>query len=255
MEENTNKEESKRLGILHKVILSIIAVFLIFAIVFGIYTLDYYRADNDAMSVVREGGNGFTIENEDDYYLFKPNNSINAGFVFYPGGKVACEAYAPLLANLAEKGVTCILLKMPANLAVLKVDAAKGIRDMVPGVDKWYIGGHSLGGSIAGKYLKKSKDDYNGIILLASYLADDLSDTDMRALLIYGSNDTVLDMERFNDGLRYLPKSSTTKIIEGGCHSYFGSYGMQEGDGAPAITREEQYKETVDLIIEFITEH
>jgi hypothetical protein len=37
-------------------------------------------------------------------------------------------------------------------------------------------------------------------------------------------------------------------VIEGGCHSYFGSYGMQEGDGTPTITREQQMEETVEAI-------
>jgi hypothetical protein len=39
-----------------------------------------------------------------------------------------------------------------------------------------------------------------------------------------------------------------TYIIQGGCHSYFGCYGIQDGDGEPTLTNEEQ----IDLAVEEI---
>ncbi|MCF0206701.1 MAG: alpha/beta hydrolase, partial [Bacteroidales bacterium] len=38
-------------------------------------------------------------------------------------------------------------------------------------------------------------------------------------------------------------------VIEGGCHSYFGWYGMQDGDGEPSISRDEQINRTVDFLL------
>ena len=230
----------------------IVAVLVMATVIFGIYALVFYRADSEAVAVIKENNDGFSVEDQGSFYIFKPDNATNAGFVFYPGGKVECEAYAPLLGRLADNGITCILLKMPANLAVLSLDAASGIKNVIPGIERWFIGGHSLGGLTAGKYLDISNDVYEGIILLGSYLDDDLSDRNMRALLIYGSEDKVMDMDRFEKSLKYLPVVSTKHIIEGGCHSYFGSYGIQKGDGTPYITREEQCEKTVDWIVEFI---
>jgi hypothetical protein len=98
--------------------------------------------------------------------------------IFYPGGKVQYEAYAPLLERLSENGIFCVLVHMPANLAVFDVNAADDIREMYPDIENWYIGGHS----------------------------------------------------------------------------YFGSYGMQEGDGEPTITREEQMAQNVEAILIQINE-
>ena len=40
-------------------------------------------------------------------------------------------------------------------------------------------------------------------------------------------------------------------IIECGCHSYFGMYGAQDGDGVPTITVEEQLSITAKEIMKF----
>ena len=55
----------------------------------------------------------------------------------------------------ADKGVLCVLIEMPFNLAVLDMNAAEGIRVKYPEIENWYIGGHSLGGSMAASYLSK----------------------------------------------------------------------------------------------------
>ena len=49
-----------------------------------------------------------------------------------------------------------------------------------------------------------------------------------------------------------LPAGYVEKIIEGGCHAYFGDYGFQKGDGNPSISMNEQISITADLIKEFI---
>ena len=46
----------------------------------------------------------------------------------------------------------------------------------------------------------------------------------------------------YNDGYY------TEKIIDGGCHSYYGMYGAQAGDGIPTITNIEQIRITADEI-------
>ena len=84
---------------------------------------------------------------------------------------------------------------------------------------------------------------------MAAYSTKDLSQSDLDVLLIRGSNDQVLNMEKYEENLSNLPDDYTEVVIEGGCHGYFGDYGMQAGDGTPTITVEEQTKETVDAIL------
>lgn len=216
-----------------------------------IYVNDYYHADDLAFETIENPTNEVTvIANEEKQIIFKPETPTT-GLIFYPGGKVEYEAYAPLMEALAKKGVLCVLVQMPANLAVLDMNAADGIQEEFSDIEEWYIGGHSLGGSMAASYLGKHTDEYEGLVLLASYSTEGLQDTDLKVLSIYGSNDKVLNLEKYEKNKENLPKDFEEMIIEGGSHAYFGSYGEQKGDGNATISNEEQIQITVEKIIEF----
>ena len=126
------------------------------------------------------------------------------------------------------------------------------MQEQYPEIEEWYIGGHSLGGSIAASYLAKNADDYEGLILLGSYSITDLSTTDLDVLSIYGSEDLVMNREKYEANKSNLPDDFIEIVIEGGCHAYFGMYGMQDGDGAPTISNHEQIDLTVMEIMKII---
>ena len=158
------------------------------------------------------------------------------------------SAYQPLMAACAERGILCILVEMPFNLAVLDINAADGIQEQYPEIEKWYIGGHSLGGSMAASYLADHTDDYDGLILLGSYSTADLSETDLDVLSVYGSEDKVMNRMKYDENKSNLPNDFVEVVLEGGCHAYFGMYGAQEGDGKPTISNEEQIFLTAENI-------
>lgn len=68
----------------------------------------------------------------------------------------------------------------------------------------YYLMGHSLGGVVAGS--KVTNSNVSGVILLASYLNNDLSDTNKKVLSIYGSNDKVLNLEKYNKAKSYYQR-------------------------------------------------
>ena len=141
---------------------------------------------------------------------------------------------------LAAEEIFCVLVEMPFHLAVFDVNAADGIREQYPEIEDWYLGGHSLGGSMAAAYLADHADDFEGLILLGSYSTADLSDTELKVLSVYGSEDGVLNRENYEENRGNLPDDFTEIVIDGGCHAYFGMYGAQEGDGVPRITNTKQ---------------
>ena len=149
-----------------------------------------------------------------------------------------------VLASLAEQGVLCILVEMPFRLAVFDVNAADGISELYPCVESWYIGGHSLGGSMAASYISDHSDEFAGLILLGSYSTADLSATDLDVLSLYGSEDKIMNMDKYVGYKSNLPKDFTEIVIDGGCHAYFGVYGAQDGDGEPSISNEKQIEIT-----------
>ena len=109
-----------------------------------------YPAGEKALAAL-QSSSGVTVTAEDNMTVFMPEE-VAQGLIFYPGGFVEHTAYAPLLRSLAEEGWLCVLTEMPFDLAVLNMNAADGIRERFPEVERWYIGGHSLGGAMAASY-------------------------------------------------------------------------------------------------------
>ena len=142
-------------------------------------------------------------------------------------------AYAPLLHKLANKGILCVLVKMPCNLAVLDMNAADGIPEDFPEVNSWYIGGHSLGGAMAASYAAKYTDELDGLILLAAYSTAALTNSNLRVYSTYGSEDGVLNREKYEADRSNLPANTTEVVIDGGCHAGFGSYGPRRATEHP----------------------
>lgn len=255
--EVSDKVSKKRL--IKYISIALLLLILGSATAFKIYTLNYYKEDTATISEIESNGNAKVIEYDDNTLLFIPQNKDleKAGIVFYPGGKVEYTSYSGLMYELAERGFVCILTRMPENLAFLDLGAASGYEDVISQVSTWYMAGHSLGGAAAGIYISdqvhNNKDmPYEGIILLASYVTKDLSDTDLRLLSIYGSNDSVLNMENYEDGKTNWPSDASEYVIDGGIHSYFGCYGIQSGDGTPSVTNIEQIRQTADIIEKWV---
>ena len=236
------------------------ALILIFAVFFRVYVMDYYHADNVIINSVKNvfDGKVHTYSNDDGMVFLPACKEYKAVIVFYPGGKVEYTAYSPFMYELAGRGYVCILPRMPENLAFLRIDAIdildKYIGDNAERVQglNWYLAGHSLGGVAAAAYLNDSPErEYEGLILCASYTTQDFSDRDLRLLSIYGSNDKVLNMESYEKNKANWPAESEEIIISGGIHSYFGSYGIQKGDGQPEMSNAEQIKEAADHIADW----
>ena len=237
-----------------RIILWLVSVIVIIAVITGagaIYVNDYYRADSNAITTFATSNTIFTETLDERTVVYAPEKA-KTGFVFYPGGKVEYTAYEPLMKACADKGILCVLIEMPFNLAVLDMNAAEGIMSKYPEIENWYIGGHSLGGSMAASYLSKNVDEFEGLILLGSYSTADLSGTDLDVLSIYGSEDKVMNYEKYTDNKTNLPKDFIEVVIDGGCHAGFGMYGAQDGDGIPIISNQEQIRLTAEKISELV---
>lgn len=223
----------------------ILAVLVLPVFACAAYLCDYYHAEPEALEVFAPVGVIGTETTEEGDRVFGAKDA-DVGFIFYPGGKVESLAYVPLMRALTEKGVLCVLVEMPFHLAVFDMDAAEGISQQYPEIERWYIGGHSLGGSMAAAYVSECPDAFEGLVLLGSYSTADLAETDLQVLSVYGSEDQVLNRENYEESKKNLPRDFEEVILEGGCHANFGMYGAQKGDGTPTMTREEQITLTAD---------
>ena len=236
----------------------IIILITVVAVLFSacaIYLSDYYHADMKAIEDM-EFASELSVESEiweDGTLVFTPEEA-ETGLIFYPGGKVEYLAYQPLMQAFAAEGILCVLVEMPFNLAVLDVDAADGIQEEFPEIEEWYIGGHSLGGSMAASYVADHTDEYEGLVLLASYSTAELADSGLNVISIYGSEDEVLNREKYEKSRNNLSADFTEYVIDGGCHAYFGVYGHQDGDGTPTISNQQQIELTAQQLADWIAE-
>lgn len=213
------------------------------------YVNDYYVAENYNISGI--DSSDLEIISKDESLIVKPKNP-EVGFIFYPGGKVEHLAYESLMVQIASKDILTIVPKMPFNLAVFNINAADEIIENYPEINHWYIGGHSLGGSMAARYSSKNREKIEGLILLGSYSTSDLKNINLKVLSIYGNNDEILNLDSYEKNKSNLPNDYKEVIIEGGNHAGFGNYGIQKGDGSGEITPETQQELTAEIIYDFI---
>ena len=235
------KSIAKRAGMT----LLVIAVAL-FAL-FLFYTESYYHADRTAVMSLRTDGHAAVTSSQNGVMFDGPGTEDL--LIFYPGGKVQETAYAPLLRMLAEEGMDVYLVRMPFRLAVFGANKAEKALEETADYTRVYIGGHSLGGAMAAHYAAEHPEELDGVILLAAYSTKRLPD-DLPVLSVYGSEDGILNREKYEENRPNLPDLQEI-VIEGGNHAGFGSYGEQTGDGEATIIPEAQWEETVKAILRF----
>src|SRR6056297_3838763 len=192
---------------------------------------------------------------EGQFIVFEQVQGTKTGLVFYPGAKVDPPAYAPLALKLAKEGIMTVIVPMPMNLAIFGSNRADEVLEAYPNIERWFMVGHSHGGSIAGNYLFTKADLFKGFILLASYSGRELSDKNLPVLSIAASEDGIITLDAVRDKAHLLPETAKHVIIEGGNHAQFGDYGWQEGDMQAEITMEEQLDLTAKEMVQFIASH
>ena len=166
------------------------------------------------------------------------------------------EAYAPLGKAVADKGYRAVIVPMPFNLAILAPDAADAVIDTYSQVRRWVIGGHSLGGVMAARYVYANPDRVGGLALVAPYPEDglDLSRRGLPVVTIYADLDGLSEFAEIETTFRLVPRNATKVMIAGGNHAQFGWYGPQAGDNPAAISHENQHAQLTEEIVAFLQE-
>ncbi len=238
------------------------------------YLATYSPADATAIAALApDSEDGVQVMRQAGMIVFRPAERIAAtGFILYPGGKVGHEAYAPLLREIARRGHLAVVVEVPFRLAIFETDAAKRAMAAVPGIQRWVLGGHSLGGvaaSLQAKAQRKPVDASGsrtertdagptekaavaGLVLLASYPTGDMSDLDLPVLSLRGTKDGLVTPEKWAQYNPYLPAGAQLVELPGGNHAQFGSYGPQKGDGLADVTAQAQWDWTAGLVSEFL---
>lgn len=183
-----------------------------------------------------------------------------AGLVFFCGSGVAAEAYVPMLRPVAEAGHFVIIIRLPGRFAFFEsqrrgaVERARGMMTYYKGIQRWIVGGHSLGGALACRAVQADPNVFSGMVLLGTThpKEDNLSGLTMPVTKVYGSNDGVAKPDRILANRSLLPAAARWVEIPGGNHSQFGHYGHQLMDGHATIGREQQQAAARSELLEML---
>ena len=169
------------------------------------------------------------------------------GLVFIPGAKVDPYAYMYKLSEIVERtGATIVITKPTLNLAFFDQRPLATFTSDAPGVDRWFVGGHSLGGVRA--CMLADDPAVSGLVLFGSYCANDLTASGLEVLSIAGSRDGLSTPEKIADARGMLPADADLVEIEGLNHAGFGDYGVQPGDNTATIPTGQQRDEITDAL-------
>jgi len=190
-------------------------------------------------------------------FLPEPGKAQRKGFILYPGGLVDPRAYAPLMQAIAAEGYLAIIVSMPLDLAVLGSTRAGILMSRYPEIEKWALGGHSLGGVMACQFVRSSAAKISGLILLASYPSRRFRVDAMtfKTLSIFGTRDGLTKLSDIETSKQDLPAATQFVEIQGGNHSQFCSLSKKDnlyrGDSPAAISLAEQQQAILRAIVDF----
>ena len=224
-------------------VLALLLLLLLTAAVLVVFVSPGYRADSTALEAL---GSDRVAVAETDYGWYFDGPAEDAALIFYPGANVEETAYASLMHELAGSVMDVCLVRMPLRLALLGSNKADDVISQYD-YERWYIGGHSLGGAVAANYA--AAHDLDGVVLLAAYPTKAVNEP---MLLIYGSEDGVLNMDRVRKADQFGAVEEL--VIDGGNHAGFGNYGEQKGDFPAAIPSSVQQEAVVSAVTAWLAD-
>jgi dienelactone hydrolase len=238
------------------VLLAVAGVIVVVIVAFLVYASLVFEGDREA-SLDAWRSDGVEITVTDRSIVIEPTTgATDTGLVFVPGAKVQPSAYLYKMAGIAEAtGMTVVITEPTFNLAFFDTRPLSELTRDAPGVEHWYVGGHSLGGVRACQLAASdSGPEVVGLMLFGSYCVDDLSDSGLEVLSIVAENDGLSTPDDVASRSGNLPDDAVTVLIEGANHASFGDYGDQPGDGSATIDRQTARAEIADAVAEFVGE-
>ncbi len=206
----------------------------------------------DAVAAM-SGDTTVRVETSPTRIVLTPAVAPKAGLVFLPGAKVDPRAYVPLLTEVSAAGYLVVIVKEPYDIGFLATGEPAKVVAATPGVTRWAVGGHSLGGVAAGISVSPRDSGLSGLLLWASYPLGSLADrTDLVVASVSGTSDALSTPADIADSRASLPPSTVFTAVEGGVHAYFGDYGPQPGDGTPGVDRNTAQRQIVAASVAFM---
>ena len=233
-------------------LVALLLVIVLVAVAFLVWANMVMQGDRDRAIEVWTDSAVEVTSTEHSVVLAPTGVASGTGLVFIPGAKVDPYAYMYKLSEIVQRtGATIVITKPILNLAFFDQRPLTTFTDDAPGVDRWFVGGHSLGGVRA--CMLADDPAVSGLVLFGSYCANDLVDSGLEVLSISGSRDGLSTPDKIADARPLLPADARFVEIEGLNHAGFGDYGDQPGDNTATLTTEQERDEITDALAAVLT--
>lgn len=232
---------------------------LLFTAVFVSWSLLAFRATAAAHAALASDSL-VVVEETEPGWSFRPGPRAAAApaanLLFLPGGMVDPTAYAPLAREVAARGHTVVLLRLPWRGAFGQADGPDFVETVRETMDRmpgpWVLAGHSRGGAIASGIAHAGAPRLAGLVLLGTTHPRDVSLTHLQYYVakVYGTADGVAPAAKVRANAPLLPAATHWVELAGANHSQFGAYGFQPGDHRASMDRTTQRARIVAVLIE-----
>ena len=168
------------------------------------------------------------------------------GLIIYPAGNVDPRAYAPPAMALAEEGIFVSIVPMENYLPTNGYLHADLVRERNPQVQRWFVGGHGLGGTMATRYgATETGKTLLGLVLWSAVAGEvyDLGQSALKVLSVFGELDENYNAEQIQQFAHTLPEDTAYVCIKGGDYGQFGYY--EDDSSVATISREKQQEQVL----------
>ncbi|MEX2272542.1 MAG: alpha/beta hydrolase [Vicinamibacterales bacterium] len=187
----------------------------------------------------------------------RPDNPKQTGLIFFPGGLVAPESYAPMARRLAEQGHPVSIVRLPYHMAPTPAYQAmvfETARDtMAASPRPWVVGGHSRGAMLATRFAYSHPARIAGLALVGTTHPREIDLSGLSVCVpvikISGTRDGVARQSESEKFRHNLPPHTGYVQIEGGNHTQFGYYRYQLLDKRASIDRETQQRLVIEGLL------
>ncbi|MCS0500252.1 alpha/beta hydrolase [Protaetiibacter mangrovi] len=228
MTATTRAARTRRRGRIRAAITIVAIVVVVVAAGFLAYAASVMMAEEEPLAHAEEV---VAVTETAEGVVLTPPDPGDEGLVFFAGARVDPAAYADKLSGVAASGITVVIARPTLNFAIFETRPLTTWEGLAPGVQRWAVGGHSLGGVKACMYAADHADELTGLVLFGSYCSVDLSASGLAVLSVAGENDGLSTPEKIADAAPLLPADAVFTTIPGASHAQFGDYGIQPGDG------------------------
>lgn len=228
-------------------------IWVVFGITFTIWIFYSYQSKGVSDYYIQDDGK-INVEVTEDFYKFTPKEDTKFVLFFYPGAMVEPKAYVPLCRKISESNIEVYLIRMPWRLATKGYNKPKELNLFEDSSKTYILSGHSQGAKMAAQFTYENPQLVDKLVLIGTTHPRDISlaNSKIPILKIYGGNDGVADEKTILENRNKLPWNAKLLKIDGANHAQFGYYGYQLGDSNASITREQQQKQTLELIADFV---